>query len=76
MVLSERIDLADDYRTLSSIMSAAFSAIINVGALVLAEVINGMIDASTTRSPDTPCTRKFGATTAVESMPILHVPTG
>jgi hypothetical protein len=35
-------------------MSAAFSAIMMTGALVLPEVIVGMIDASTTRKPVIP----------------------
>ena len=33
-------------------------------ALVLPEVIVGMIDASTTRNPATPCTRNSSVTTA------------
>ena len=38
-------------------MSLARSAIIKVGEVVLPEVIVGMIEASTTRSPVTPITR-------------------
>jgi hypothetical protein len=53
-------------------MSAAFSAIIITGALVLPEVIVGMIDASTTRRLASPCTRNSSFTTALGSWPILR----
>src|SRR6516164_1320650 len=56
-------------------ISAAFSAIMMTGALVLPEVIVGMIEASTTRKPVSPCTRNSSLTTAPGSWPILHVPT-
>ena len=42
------------------IMSAAFSATITTAALVLPPTTRGNTDASTTRSPATPCTRKRG----------------
>ena len=42
----------------SNIMSETFSPIIIAGALVLPEVITGMIDASATRKPRRPCTRR------------------
>ncbi len=44
-------------------MTLAFSAIISVGELVLPEVIVGITEASTTRSPRSPCTRRRASTT-------------
>ena len=58
------------------IIDAAFSAIINVGALVLPEMMLGIIEASATRSPSNPRTRSRGSTTDISSMPILQEPTG
>src|SRR5581483_5771091 len=52
--------------------SAAFSAIMIVAAFVLARVIVGITDASTTRSPSVPYTRSSGSTTE----PIAHVEVG
>ena len=57
-------------------MSAAFSAIIIVGAFVLPEVILGMIDASTTLKFYITLTFSFSSTTESSPLPILHVPTG
>src|SRR5450830_77223 len=60
------------------IMSAAFSPIMKVGALVLPPHSVGMIDASATRKPVMPLIRSRVSTTAIASLsgPILQVPTG
>ena len=61
-----------------TIHSAAFSASIKVGELVLPLVMVGMTPASTTRSPAMPRTRSWESTTAngSSSRPIRVVPTG
>src|SRR5262249_5351565 len=58
------------------IMSAAFSAIMTMGAWVLPPTIVGMIEPSTTRMPSRPRTLSSESTTDFSSLPILHVPTG
>ena len=57
-------------------ISAAFSAIIMVGAFVLPDVISGITDASTTLNPVKPCTKRLWSTTDNLSSPILQVPHG
>src|SRR5580658_155442 len=55
--------------------SAAFSPSIRVAALVLPEVRLGKAEASATRSPRTPRTRRFASSTALcSSAPMAHVP--
>ena len=63
-------------RRSSLIMTDAFSAIMIVAALVLPDTMRGMIDASTTRRPDTPFTRRRWSTTARSSGPMRHVLVG
>mmetsp|Transcript_17877 Transcript_17877/g.37398 ORF Transcript_17877/g.37398 Transcript_17877/m.37398 type:complete len:226 (+) Transcript_17877:51-728(+) len=60
------------------IASAIFSAVMIVGALRLPLVIEGKMEASTTRRPSVPYTAPSGPTTAMgsSSAPILHVPHG
>jgi hypothetical protein len=58
------------------IRSAAFSPISTLGACVCPRMIDGITDASATRSPSTPRTRSCGSTTLASSRPIRQVPTG
>ncbi len=60
---------------MTSTSSAAFSPIMIDGAFVLPPVIDGMIEASATRSPSMPRTLRSGPTTARSSTPIRQVPT-
>ena len=64
------------YRASWRIMSTAFSAIMMVGACVLALTRRGMIEESTTRSPSSPWTFNRGDTTDSSVVPMEQVPTG
>ena len=73
---SRPVERAILIQTPCRIMSAAFSAIIITAALVWPVICVGIMEASTTLKPSRPRTRRLLSTTAIESAPILHVPTG
>jgi hypothetical protein len=58
------------------IRSAAFSPIISTQALICAEMMSGIAEASATRRPETPRRRRAGSSGALGSPPIRHVPQG
>src|SRR3546814_7999001 len=60
------------YRASSFTMSAAFSAIIRVGELVLPKVMVGITEASAMRRPARPWTRRRASTTDPPLSPILQ----
>src|SRR5262249_49747517 len=63
-------------RPATIISRAADSPIMMVGALVLADGIVGMTEASAMRRPWTPQTRSSASTTASSPDPMAQVPTG
>jgi hypothetical protein len=72
----DRPSTLDQARISALIMSAAFSPIMMVGALVLPPIRVGITEASTTRRPSSPWTFSLASTTAIASLPIRAVPTG
>ncbi len=60
------------YPASSKIIADAFSPIMMLGALVFPATTCGMIEASATRNPATPCTRNRGSTTEFGPVPIAH----
>ena len=64
------------YLLSSATISDSFSPIMIAGALVLPEVMVGMMEASATLSCPTPRTLNRASTTAIASRPILQVPVG
>jgi len=60
------------YRASSSTIAAACSPIMILGRVGVPATTCGMIEASATRSPATPCTRNRGSTTVFDPVPIAH----
>src|SRR5437016_2505462 len=77
MITLRLVGAHDQLACSARINSAAFSAIIIVGAAVLPDVMAGITDASTTRKPATPRTLNRASVTAAGSLsvPIFAVPT-
>ena len=69
---------ATPFELIPRTMSAARSAIIMTGALIIPPTRSGITDASTTRRASRPWTRRSAPTTADRSVagPILQVPSG
>src|SRR5580700_9071204 len=70
--LEARVDHRTSVGSFASRMSVAFSAIAMTAALVLPRTTEGITDASTTRRPSMPKTRRSGSTTR----PIAQVHVG